>query len=121
MFEWTKGSAYTAICTLYASNITLNNNAAYYLDEVRWCQIGIDSKSLLVAIKPVTKEEIDLKLVNLNHIHKISHGKGYLRISNKAVIDDISKLLKKPLNGEKFTVNYDEVNKMLIVDLNKQL
>lgn len=121
MFEWTKGSAYTMICTLYGTNITLNNTAASYFEDIKWCLIGIDHESKKIAIKPVTKREIDLKIVDLQHLHKVSIGKGYGRISNKALMDEISKLLQKQLNGDKFTTNYDEHDKMLVVDLNSPI
>lgn len=121
MYEWAKGNSYTMIVTLYSNNFTLNNVAAAYFDDIRWCRIGIDSVSNKVAIKPVTKREIDLKLQPMDQLHKVSMGKGYARISNKSILDEVSTLLQLDLNGIKFASSFDEHEKMLIVDLNTKI
>ena len=41
MFEWVKGNAYTMLVTLYPNNFTLNNVAAAYFEDIRWCCIGL--------------------------------------------------------------------------------
>ena len=87
MFEWVKGNAYTMLVTLYPNNFTLNNVAAAYFEDIRWCCIGLDREERKVAIRPVTKREVDLKLIPLEQLHKVSMGKGYARISNKALIE----------------------------------
>ena len=117
VFEWTKGNAYTLNVTLYTTNITLNSAAASYFNEVRWVMIGIDRENMLVAIKPVTKRELDLKLVPLEQLHKISIGKGYGRISNKAIMAQIEEITKEKLDGIKRSATFDEKSKMLVVDL----
>lgn len=117
MFEWVKGNAYSMLVTLYPNNFTLNNVAATYFEDIRWCCIGLDRNDHKVAIKPVTKREVDLKLIPLEQLHKVSMGKGYARISNKALIEEITELLKTPCNGIKFAAHFDEQEKMLILDL----
>lgn len=117
MFEWVKGNVYTLNVTLYASNITLNAAAASYFSDVRWVMIGFDKQSKQVAIKPVTKRELDLKLVSLEQLHKISIGKGYGRISNKAVMEQIAQMCNETLDGTKKGANFDEKQGMLIIDL----
>ena len=49
MFEWVKGNAYTMLVTLYPNNFTLNNVAAAYFDDIRWCCIGLDRENRKVA------------------------------------------------------------------------
>ena len=44
MFEWVKGNAYTMLVTLYPNNFTLNNVAAAYFEDIRWCCIGKNGK-----------------------------------------------------------------------------
>ncbi|MEG0177317.1 hypothetical protein [Anaerorhabdus sp.] len=117
MFEWIPGNAYSSIVTLYPNNFTLNNTAASYFADVRWCCIGLDKKSLKIAIKPITKREIDLNLVPLDQLHKVSVGKGYARISNKPILDEISILIQKDCNGIKLNATFDEKERMLIIDL----
>lgn len=119
MFEWIPGNAYSSVVTLYPNNFTLNTTAASHFGDVRWCCIGLDKRTLKVAIKPVTKREIDLNLISLDQLHKVSVGKGYARISNKNILTDISSLIDKECNGIKFQASFDEKDKMLIVDLNK--
>ena len=62
MFQWIKGNAYTMIATLNDTAITLNNSAAAYFADIRWCLVGLDDENKLMSIKPVTKNEYDLHL-----------------------------------------------------------
>lgn len=117
MFTWVKGNAYSLVVTVYPNNITLNNSAAIYFQDVRWAMIGIDSETLSLAIKPVSKREVDLKLVPLEQLHKVSIGKGYARISNKQVVEEIGSLLKTSLDGVKFDAEFDEKQSILVVNL----
>ena len=80
--------------------------------------IGLDKDENLVAIKPVTKRELDLKLVPLEQLHKISIGKGYGRISNKAIMAEIAEMCQQSLDGIKKGANFDDKQGMLIIDLN---
>lgn len=121
MFEWITGNAHTLVVTLYPTNLTLNNSAASYFDDVRYVTVGIDRTSTRIAIRPVTKREVDLKIIPLEHLHKVSIGKGYARISNKMVCDEIATLLDQTLSGQKFIAQYDESEKMLIIDLSQPL
>lgn len=117
MFEWVKGNAYSLVLTLYSTNITLNNSAASYFKDVRWVMIGIDNHNLCLGIKPVSKNEIDLGLVSKNHLHKVSIGKGYARISNKMLMQQIQDLIQRDIDGLKVTAEFDEAENILIVDL----
>lgn len=120
MFTWVKGNAYSLIATLYENNITLNQAAAAYFQDVRWVMIGIDHETKQIAIKPVTKREMDLKLVALDQLHKISVGKGYARISNKQMMEEIAKIIAQPLQAQKCDGTYDEQEGLLIIDLVKE-
>ncbi len=121
MFEWVNGNAYTLIVTLYPNNFTLNNVAAAHFCDIRWCCIGLDKEAKHVAVKPISKREIDLKLVPLEQLHKVSMGKGYARISNKNLIQEIAKLIGQPCNGCKFPASFDEKERMLIIDLTRPI
>ncbi len=121
MYEWVTGNAYTNIVRIYSNNITLNTSAAIHFNEYRYATIGIDRENKRVAIKPIPKRDVELKIVPMEHLHKVSIGKGYGRISNKMVCDEISSLLDKPLSGEKYLAQFDRKNQQLIVDLNQPL
>lgn len=119
MLEWVKGNVYTLVITLYPSNITLNSSAASYFKDVRWSMIGVDREMFQLAIKPVTKREVDLNLVPLEQLHKVSVGKGYARISNKAIIEEISLMIDAPIDGLKISATFDDEENMLIADLHE--
>lgn len=117
MYQWIKGNVYKLVVTMTDSSITLNNSAANYFSDVRWCLIGIDNDQYKLAIKPVSKADVDLKLYSLEDLHKISIGNGYARISNKSLMSSIAELVREPLSNSKFTASWDEKNNMLVVDL----
>jgi len=117
MFEWVTGNAHALIVRVYPTNITLNASASSYFNDVRYVTIGFNKESMKVAIKPVTKREVDLKLVPLEQLHKVSIGKGYGRISNKLVCDEISALIEQPLTGQRFLSQFDAKSHMLVIDL----
>ena len=121
MYEWIKGSVFNMITTLYPTNITLNSSATTIFNDVRWVMLGLDRNNCRLAIKPITKREIDLKLVPLEQLHKISIGKGYARISCKSIIDEVNELLGKTFEGIKLVTEYDEKDNMLIVNLSKEI
>ncbi|NLC96281.1 MAG: hypothetical protein GX675_01740 [Erysipelotrichaceae bacterium] len=117
MYKWVKSNTSLMIVTIYPSNLTLNSLAAEYFENIRWCMIGIDNKGMKLAIKPVTKREVDLKVFPSENLHKVSIGKGYARISSKNIINELSELLNLNLDGHKFNCDFDEREKLLIVDL----
>jgi len=117
MFTWIKGNAYALVATLYGNNITLNQAAAAYFQDVRWAMIGIDHEAKKIAIKPVTKREVDLKLVPLEQLHKVFVGKGYARISNKQMMEEVSQMMQHPLDGWKCDAQFQEQEGLLIIDL----
>lgn len=117
MFEWIKGSAYTLVVTLYPNNITLNSSAAECFKDVRWAMIGLDKKKYRLGIKPISKREVDLNLVPMEQLHKVSIGNGYARISNKVVINEISAMINREISGLKLSAIYDDSEDMLIVNI----
>ena len=118
-FQWIKGSTTNPAVTIYANNLTLNNAAARHLENYRYCMLGIDHKTSTIAIKPVSKRDLDLKIFDPTHMNKISMGKGYARISNKSFIDEINKASSRNTVGLKFEAYYEESENMLIVDVLK--
>lgn len=119
MFEWVKGNVYTLVLTLYPTNITLNSSAASYFEDVRWSMIGLDKEHTRLAIRPITKREMDLNLVSMDQLHKVSVGKGYARISNKTVVEEIAGMIGKSVDGLKVNATFDEKENMLIADFHE--
>lgn len=118
-FQWVKGSTTNPAVTIYANNITLNNAAAKYMENSRYCLLGIDANSGCIAIKPISKRDLDLNIYDSTTLNKISMGKGYARISNKTFIDEINKALDQNTIGLKFEATYEDKEEMLVVDLKK--
>ena len=117
MYQWIKGNVYKLIATLSDTCITLNNSAANHFADVRWCLIGIDSDELKLALKPVSKTDIDLHLYSMEDLHKISMGNGYARISNKSLMQSVAELRGAPLLNDKCSCEWDEKNNMLVINL----
>ena len=67
------------------------------------------------------KKDIDRKLVPMEQLHKVSIGKGYARITNKQMMEEISNLLGEPLNGNKYNAMFHEQQGLLIVELTSRL
>lgn len=117
MFEWIESSVSSLIVTLTSSSITLNAAAASYFQEVRYCMIGLDKDSYTLGIKPIKKSDVERKIVSISHLHKISNGKGYSRITSKTISDQIALLMNQELINEKLNAIYDHDQAMLLIDL----
>lgn len=120
-YTWMQGNSFSQIATIYSGNITLNTPCIDYFEGAKWCIIGIDKDSKKVAIKPVTESETKENKFQLNTLNKVSIGKSYIRISNKNVVKEISKLIKKKSENEKYNIDYNEKEKLLVIDLNNPI
>lgn len=119
-FVWAKNEVASYSVTLYASNITLNKAACAPFEQVRYVLIGYDLDNRQLAIKPVSKEEIDLGLYPKTNLHKLSLGKSYGRISNKSFmknLQDLFELNYEKDKGLKLDAIFDKEQNMLIVQL----
>jgi hypothetical protein len=118
MFQWLKGNAYSMIVTLSDNYITLNNCAANRFSDIKWCLIGLDQKNKRLAIKPVTKKDIDLGIYPSEKLHKVNLGRGYARIANKNLMKSLEEVAQYPLSeNAKYSASFDDNEMMLIVDL----
>ena len=117
MFEWKKGNAYIATVTLSINYLTLNAVAASYFSNVRYCMLGHDKENEKLAIRPVTKDELDLKLVSLDKLYRISQGNGYSRIGCKALLSELKMFYNVNLDNTKCSATFNEAENLLIVNL----
>ncbi|MFV0480096.1 MAG: hypothetical protein ACK5LZ_05965 [Anaerorhabdus sp.] len=117
MFEWVSATNNVPIMTLYSNNFTLNSAACSFFENTRWCCIGINKEDKKIALRPVTKREIDLKLIPQSQLHKFSLGKGYGRITNKELATEVNNLIQNTEDGVKFHADYNKKEKMLIIEL----
>lgn len=119
-FKWVKNEIATPTVTIYESNLTLNKIACENFAESRFILLGYDEEVNQIAIKPISKEDIDLGLYPPSQLHKISIGKSYGRISNKTFIKSIAEKYNLDFsaqNGVKYDATFDEKNQMLVVQL----
>lgn len=116
MFEWVTGNAQLQVVTLTEKSLTLNQNASSHFKDSQYVLVGF-SKYGQVGIKPVTKRDLELNVYPVENLHKISIGKGYAKVNNKALCDLISAKVGKNLDGQKVIANYDKKERVLTFDL----
>ncbi len=120
-FQWIKSSIGQPGITIQSNNITLNTAAIKYVENFRYCLLGVDNNSGYLAIKPVDKSDVDKGIYEHGQLNKISLGKGYARISNKMCIEEISKITGHEPTGGKFDATYDEKEQMLLINLKGEI
>lgn len=121
MYKWVKGNSFNKIATLYAGSITLNVPCIALFEGAKWCLVGIDYEGKKVGIKIVSKEDLEKKSFPEDAMNKVSMGKSFVRICNKSIIKEITKVIKKRAEGEKFGVNFLPKEKLLEIDLNSTI
>ena len=119
MINWYKGNTFSSVVTFYPNNFTLNAHASTHFSKAPYCLIGIDKQDMLVVIKPVTEEQIKQEEIPQDHLHSIFIGKGYARISNKAILKEVSELLNISFDGVKYHAIFDKNMRMLLINLNQ--
>lgn len=121
MFTWIEGNINSLIVTISQNAITLNQNAANLFKHVKYVSVGIDYAQKLLALHPATKDEIDKNIVTPEQLHRISLGNGYGKITNKGLCQMIQSLVDYQFENTKYKAEFDEINKLLIVDITKPI
>lgn len=122
--EWIIPKDTLGTVSFYDSHITLNKVAATYFVDAFKVIVGIDKEKKRVVIKNLNKEEATRGDVNKNHLLSMAIKKSYGRISSTKIIADITTLTgfdfsKK--NNYKFKANWQNNEKMLIIDLKEEV
>jgi hypothetical protein len=122
-FEWASKKADQGVATIYESQITLNKAASSHLDTAKKVLLGLNMNEHKVAIKPLSKEEVDLAIYPDDQMFNISISSSYARVSNKDFIRQI--LLVKDMdlshnNSMKFDAVWSHEENALIIDLTKE-
>jgi hypothetical protein len=120
MMKWlNKTSESNCIVTLYESNITLNTEATHRFRSAFRVMIGLNTEDRVIAIKPLSKEEIEKYGIREDQMYKISIGSSYSRISNKKIIKDISEQIglefSETIKSFKYFGKWNEQEKYLEV------
>ena len=119
-FTWTTNEIATQTLTIYESNITLNKAACVHFEDVNYVLLGLDIENRQIGIKPVTKEDINNNIYPKSQLHRISLGKSYGRISNKAFIEGLARHFDLDFQKEqcfKYTVTFDIIHSIMIAQL----
>ncbi len=116
-FEWSCNDIATMSITIYPTNITLNKAASKYFENVGYVLLGIDKDEKKIGIKPVSKEDINNQIYPPEHLHRISIGNSYARISNKNFINELSQYFHLDFVSQpnyKINVSYDVIHAIMI-------
>lgn len=113
-----------AVATIYETNITLNTIASNHFNNSYAVLVGYDKDDDAVAIKSVSKEEVNMGLYNKEDLIDISIKPSYGRINGKAIINNITDF--HPMNFSnkphyKFNCKWIEEQKMLKVYLKREV
>ncbi len=120
-FKWVSKNFEKGTLTLYENNLTLNQTATNFVDTAYLVMLGLDYQNKVLAVKPISKDEYQLGTIDEHLLYKISIGQSYSRISNKKFMKEISTLLGLDFSNNKsykFSIEWQEKDKMLVADLN---
>jgi hypothetical protein len=119
-FIWTSKKPKDGVATLNESNITLNKAASTHFERAYNVLLGIDEETRRLAIKPITKDEVDLGTIPEEKRYKITVRQSYARVSNKKFMKEVADLanLKLAHNSYKFKAKWSKESSALVIDLN---
>ncbi len=123
-FNWTSRKADPGFASIYDSNITLNKSASGYFETANKILLGFDSNNLLIAVKPLSKENVDIGLYPEDQMFNISVTSSYAKISNKEFIKQVLMYVNLDLSENKFVkfiTSWDNNEEALIIDLKQEV
>jgi len=119
-FTWASKKPLDDIVTITEANITLNKSATGYFEHAYVVLLGFDTKELLIAVKPVTKDEIALGYIPEEQQHNITVKSSYSRVCNKLFIKEVAETANldfKLQPAYKFKACWNKKENALIIDL----
>jgi len=119
-FVWASKKPLDNIATISDANITLNKSATSYFEHAYVVLLGLDPVNKLIAVKPVTKEEIGLGYIPEEQQHNITVKASYSRVCNKLFIKEVADLLSLDFVSNpayKFKADWNKKDNALIIDL----
>lgn len=122
-FTWASKKPLDDIATLYEANITLNKSATGYFENAYVVLLGLDRDNKMIAVRPVTKEEINLGYIPPEQQHNITVKSSYSRICNKLFMKEVGELMNLDFTNNqshKFKAYFSEKEKALIIDLKQK-
>jgi hypothetical protein len=124
-FEWASKKPTDGVATLYESNITLNKVASSHFETAhkKLILLGFDAKGKRIAIKPLSKEDLELGIFPEDKRHRITLKPSYARVSNKKFMKEVSDELGISLDANtshKYKAIWSAEDQALVIDLMKE-
>lgn len=119
-FIWASKKPNDGVATLYESNITLNKAASTHFERAYSVLLGIDEKTMRIAVKPISKDEVNSGTIAEEKRHKITVRASYARVSNKKFMKEVAEIAKLDLANKKsfkFKTAWSREDSALIIDL----
>lgn len=110
--------------TIYESSITLNTVAANYFKNTYSTIIGFDKENNNLLIKPISKEEVDVRNISSDDLHSISIKPSFGRITGKNIIKKL--ILFFPIDfknskSHKYICEWSNEEKLLKILLEREI
>lgn len=123
-YQWISKNEEVGIVSVYENNLTLNRTCSKNFETAKRVLLGIDSESGEIAIKPISRSEIEKNIYDEDLLYRITVRSSYARISNKKYVGNIMEVFNFQLNGQqskKFKARWDHHDKLLIVDMKEEV
>lgn len=110
--------------TIYESSITMNTVAANYFKNTYSTIIGFDKENNNLLIKPISKEEVDVRNISSDDLHSISIKPSFGRITGKNIIKKL--ILFFPIDfknskSHKYICEWSNEEKLLKILLEREI
>lgn len=119
-FVWASRKPNEGLATLYENNITLNKSASSHFDNAHSVLLGLDHERQRIAVKPITKQELERGIIPEEKRHKITVRPSYARVCNKKFMQEVARLMELNLvdnTAYKFRTLWSKSDHALIIDL----
>ena len=112
------------IATIYETNITFNTVAANYFKSAYSTLIGFDIEEKCLLIKPVSKEEVNIRNLSEDSLHAMSIKPSYGRINGKSLIKKLCYYFPIDFNevkAHRYYCVWNPMENLLEIDLKREV
>lgn len=112
------------IATIYETNITFNTVAANYFKNAYSTLIGFDLEEKRLLIKPVSKEEVNIRNLSEDSLHPMSIKPSYGRINGKSLITKLCYYFPidfSDMKAHRFHCEWNPTENVLEIDLKREV
>lgn len=112
------------IATIYETNITFNTVAANYFKSAYSTIVGFNIEETRLLIKPVTKEEVNIRNLSEDSLHPMSIKPSYGRINGKSLIKKLCYYFPIDFTEQKahrYFCEWNPTENLLEIDLKREV